>query len=79
MNMYGLVLLFTILESYVLLNVMSLVFSYLMMQQLCGLPDIEDFAYKKNIESPSSSKSHHYIRSELHIPNHSLNLISITR
>ncbi|CAL9235103.1 unnamed protein product [Arabidopsis halleri] len=26
-------------------------------KQLCGLPDIEDFAYKKNIGSPSSSKS----------------------
>jgi hypothetical protein len=28
-----------------------------MMHQLCGLPDIEDFAYKKTIGSPSSSRS----------------------
>ncbi|XP_010469713.1 PREDICTED: endonuclease III homolog 1, chloroplastic-like isoform X2 [Camelina sativa] len=26
-------------------------------KQLCGLPDIEDFAYKKNIASPSSRRS----------------------
>jgi len=64
MTIYDLVLVFYYLESYVLLNVMSSIFSCLMMHQLCGLPDIEDFAYKKTIGSPSSSKSP-FINSQL--------------
>lgn len=48
-----------------------------MQQQLCGLPDIEEFAFKKNTRS--SSKFHFVIKfSFFHIPHHSVNLISVT-
>lgn len=49
----------------IVLSLYYKIYVYVMMQETCALPDIEESPYKKTNGSASSSRSHHLL---LHFP-----------